>query len=374
MNKEDEIVIRKKKNEDSNTNKKGEDKNISLRKRLKEDDGENNKEKKEEKGNKEEKIEKPEENNIFSFSVKKNPDDNKNFFGKIFSFNLFNGKKNETDTKNKEIFSNPFANLKNKNQSNNIFSIFNSGNNNNSNDEKNKKTNNVDNNTSLSKSPFSSILVDDTKKGNSFFSSLLITKNNNNNSSNDNKDPQSNQFSLFSSILENNNNNKNNENENNNEEEENEEEDKPKTNYVGEPLKAQDYSDYEKIFNKFISNFYLYSKETRKYVSKGSGFFSIEKTKVKEKDKENIKKAVIVFRNHGGNKLVEGFIDTKFSQLTKKKDIRTFINIGFIMMNNDEPELGSARIQLKNDEEEDMIEKAFKEAIDFISIKEGDKK
>ena len=143
--------------------------------------------------------------------------------------------------------------------------------------------------------------------------------------------------------------------------------DQPKTKYVAEPLKAQDYSEYSKLFNLNINNLFLYNKSEKKYVSKGSGFFSIEKTKDEKSEKHQ---AVVVFRNHAGNKLVEGFLDKKFNKFDiVSKDFNYVVCFGIIMMNDEKPEIGFIKIPFKNEENANNLKKSFEKAMEFIDKK-----
>ena len=136
------------------------------------------------------------------------------------------------------------------------------------------------------------------------------------------------------------------------------ENDKPKTDYVAEPLKTQ--SDYSKIFNLNIHNLFLYNKAEKKYISKGSGFFSFEKTK-------DEKQSVAVFRNHAGNKLVEGFLDKKFNKFDIfNKDFDYVVCFGIIMINEGKPDIGFIKIPFKNEETAKELKAAFEKALDFI--------
>jgi len=143
--------------------------------------------------------------------------------------------------------------------------------------------------------------------------------------------------------------------------------DQPKTKYVAEPLKAQDYSEYSKLFNLNINNLFLYNKSEKKYVSKGSGFFSIEKTKDEKSEKHQ---AVVVFRNHAGNKLVEGFLDKKFNKFDiVSKDFNYVVCFGIIMMNDGKPEIGFIKIPFKNEENANNLKQSFEKAMEFIDKK-----
>ena len=143
--------------------------------------------------------------------------------------------------------------------------------------------------------------------------------------------------------------------------------DKPKTKYEAEPLKAQDYSKYSKLFNLNINNLFLYNKTDKKYVSKGSGFFSIEKTKDENNDKHQ---AIVVFRNHAGNKLVEGFLDTQFKKFDIfTKEFKYVVCFGIIMMNEGKPDIGFIKIPFGDEEIAKELKNAFDKAMEFIEKK-----
>ena len=116
-------------------------------------------------------------------------------------------------------------------------------------------------------------------KGEAFFQSLF----NSSNKSNENNNTNNNKGLLFDY----------------NEEED--ERDKPKTVYSSEHLKGQDYINYSKLYILHIYIIYFYIENPGKNYIKKNWFFSIEKTK-DEKSEQH--KAVIVFRNQTGNKLV----------------------------------------------------------------------
>ena len=152
-------------------------------------------------------------------------------------------------------------------------------------------------------------------------------------------------------------------------EDEDDDRDKPKTMYVGEPLKSQDYSNYSKLYNTHLNNLFLYNKKEKKFISKGNGNFSIEKTK-DENSKQH--QAVIVFRNQTGNKLVEGFIDKKFDKIDiNNKDFNYVVSFGIIMMIEGKPELGFIKIPFKNEESANELKEAFGKAILFLDGKWG---
>ena len=155
-----------------------------------------------------------------------------------------------------------------------------------------------------------------------------------------------------------------------NEEEENElfneeEENKPKSEKP-KPLVSQDFSNYEKKYNNHIDNFYVFSRITKKYVSKGNGFLSVEISKDKNK-----KSSVIVFRNQGGNKLVEGFIRPNISKIEgEEKNYKNIATIWYIYLNElGNTELGAAKIPFSNSEDFKNFKTAFEESIKYIERK-----
>ena len=149
--------------------------------------------------------------------------------------------------------------------------------------------------------------------------------------------------------------------------EKSDENDKPKTKYVAEPLKAQDYSQYSKFFSLNLNNLFLYNKTDKKYVSKGTGFFSIEKTKDEKSEKHQ---AVVVFRNHAGNKLVEGFLDNKFNKFDIfSKEFNYVVCFGIIMINEGKPDIGFIKIPFKNEDNANELKEAFEKAMEFIKGK-----
>ena len=190
--------------------------------------------------------------------------------------------------------------------------------------------------------PFSQI------KGDSFLNSL---KGNSNNKNENNTNAKV--VSLFDDNLD------------NYDDGEDDERDKPKTKYVAEPLKAQDYSEYAKLYNTHLNNLFLFNKAEKKYVSKGNGFFSIEKTK-DEKNKKH--QAVVVYRNQTGNKLVEGFIDKKFDKIDiYSKNFNYVVCLGIVKMVEGKPELGSIKIPFKSEEDANALKTAFEKAIQFLN-------
>ena len=164
--------------------------------------------------------------------------------------------------------------------------------------------------------------------------------------------------------------NKKNDKKEENEEEENElfneeEENKPKSEKP-KPLVSQDFSNYEKKYNNHIDNFYVFSRITKKYVSKGNGFLSVEISKDKNK-----KSSVIVFRNQGGNKLVEGFIRPNISKIEgEEKNYKNIATIWYIYLNElGNTELGAAKIPFSNSEDFKNFKTAFEESIKYIERK-----
>jgi hypothetical protein len=147
--------------------------------------------------------------------------------------------------------------------------------------------------------------------------------------------------------------------------EKSDENDKPKTKYVAEPLKAQDYSEYSKLFSLNLNNLFLYNKTDKKYIPKGSGFFSIEKTKDEKSEKHQ---AVVVFRNHAGNKLVEGFIISNLSKIkTEEKNYKNIAIVYYLSINNlGKKELNVAKIPFSNIELFQNFKKAFEDSIKYV--------
>ncbi len=163
-------------------------------------------------------------------------------------------------------------------------------------------------------------------------------------------------------------------NERNNKKEENEkeknenvlfnevEDDKPKKEKP-KPLVSQDFSNYEKKYNSYIENFYVFSRITKKYVSKGNGFLSVEISKNKNK-----KRGVIVFRNQGGIKIIEGFITSNISKIEREeKHYKTIATIWYIYFNElGNTELGAAKIPFRNNDEFKKFKNSFEECIEYI--------
>lgn len=308
------------------------------------------------------------ENNTNTNDDKTNVISNNNNTGNPFT--LFGNTNNENKKENtsKSLFGNTFLN--NEKTDNNNSSIFSNNtplfslNNNNSNNKSLFSQNEgkplfsgndgkslfsggatspflfSNNNTN----PFSQI------KGDSFLNSL---KNNTNNKNEKNTNTKT--ISIFDDNLE------------NYDDGEDDERDKPKTKYVAEPLKAQDYSEYAKLYNTHLNNLFLYNKNEKKYVSKGNGFFSIEKTKDEKNQKHQ---AVVVYRNQTGNKLVEGFIDKQFDKIDiYSKNFNYVVCLGIVRVVEGKPELGSIKIPFHNEEDANALKEAFNNAITFLKEK-----
>ena len=271
---------------------------------------------------------------------KDNKSNDKNLFSNtnsLFSSNnnqpLFSSdNKNPLFSSNNSLFSSNNNNTLLLGNNKSLFSF------NNTKEENNNNTPFFSNNNNIS-NPFSQI------KGETFLQNIL-------NKNNQNKEKSL--FGIDNKIQE-------------SQEEEEDERDKPKTNYVGEPLKAQDYSNYSKLYNTHINNLFLFNKKQQKFVSKGNGFFSVEKNK-DESTKQH--QAVIVFRNQTGNKLVEGFLDKKFEKCDiLNKNFNFVASFAFIMMNEGSPELGFIKIPFKNEQNAKELKEAFEKAISYLNEK-----
>ena len=187
-------------------------------------------------------------------------------------------------------------------------------------------------------------------KGDSFLNSL---KDNTNNKNENNKNAKT--VSIFDDNLE------------NYDDGEDDERDKPKTKYVAEPLKAQDYSEFDKLYSTHLNNLFLYNKTEKKYISKGNGFFSIEKSK---DEKNNKHQAVVVYRNQTGNKLVEGFVDKKFDKIyIYSKNFNYVVCLGIVRIVDGKPELGSIKIPFSSEEDANVLKEAFNNALQFLNEK-----
>ena len=303
------------------------------------------------------------EKSIFADFINKNK--NKSLFGDIVNtdntkslFNSQNDEKNEKNGKDKpesnkfSLFGNTllFSN-KDNNNTNAKKSLFSNnagkslfGDNNNNNNSNNTPTL-LFSGINIPKNPFQDI------KGDAFVKGLFNNNNNNNKSENNEK---KNNNSLFDAGDDN--------------DENSDEDDKPKNNYIAEPLKSQDITQFSKLFNLNINNLFLYNKTEKKYISKGRGFFSIEKTKDEKSEKHQ---AVVVFRNHAGNKLVEGFLDNKFNKFNIfSKDFDFVVCFGIIMINEGKPDFSFIKIPFKNEQNANELKDAYEKAMEFIDKKD----
>ncbi len=320
-------------NNDKNENNKNNNKEKSLfgdiiNKEKEKDDINNNKKEDKPKSlfdfsDKQEKNEKKELNNINQGSLFANNSifTNTSLFGNNPGKSLFDNNNDNINNNTKSIFGN--------NAGKSLFGF---------NNDNNKNTPSLFSDMNIPKNPFSEI------KGDDFAKSLF-----NNNNTNENKK----ESNIFAEGDENS--------------EGSDENDKPQTKYVAEPLKAQDYSEYSKLINLNINNLFLYNKTDKKYISKGSGYFSIEKTKDEKSDKHQ---AVVVFRNHAGNKLVEGLLDKSFKKFDiLSKDFNYVVCFGIIIIKEGKPEIGYIKIPFKNEDNANELKKKFEEAMEFIDKK-----
>ena len=347
-------------------------------KEIKDNNNDINKDNKEVKDIKEKNIKEEVVKNPFDILVKKEEekekDNNKINNKEISLFSNVINKNNNKDT-NKSLFDGVDTSKSLFGNINNI--------NNTANDNKDNKEKKESNQSSL----FGNISLFSNNAGKSLFDNSNNNNNNNSNTllfSNVIKNPFSDiKGDIFAKGLFDNNANKTEKNNNNlnikekgnsslfegddNNSEKSDEGDKPKTKYVTEPLKAQDYSEYSKLFNLNINNLFLFNKKEKKYISKGSGFFSIEKTKDEKSEKHQ---AVVVFRNHAGNKLVEGFMDVKFNKCDIiSKDFNYVVCFGIIMMVENKPDIGFIKIPFKNEDNAKELKKSFDKALEFIQNK-----
>ena len=320
-------------NNDKNENNKNNNKEKSLfgdiiNKEKEKDDINNNKKEDKPKSlfdfsDKQEKNEKKELNNINQGSLFANNSifTNTSLFGNNPGKSLFDNNNDNINNNTKSLFGN--------NAGKSLFGF---------NNDNNKNTPSLFSDMNIPKNPFSEI------KGDDFAKSLF-----NNNNTNENKK----ESNIFAEGDENS--------------EGSDENDKPQTKYVAEPLKAQDYSEYSKLINLNINNLFLYNKTDKKYISKGSGYFSIEKTKDEKSDQHQ---AVVVFRNHAGNKLVEGLLDKSFKKFDiLSKDFNYVVCFGIIIIKEGKPEIGYIKIPFKNEDNANELKKKFEEAMEFIDKK-----
>jgi len=134
---------------------------------------------------------------------------------------------------------------------------------------------------------------------------------------------------------------------------------------------VQEKSIYNKKYLKETENFYLFSKEDSKFVSKGKGFLSLEFA-----DSDNKKVGVVVFRNTMGSKIVEGFLNASLKKFEKYiKNFKHVASITFLQKNTktDKFEVGYAKIPFPREEDIKEFEKSYNEIIDLIKEKTEEK-
>ena len=340
---------------DDDEDEKNEEKLNIKNKEIKESNNEDNKKEINEVNTKDAKNEKKEDK--IENKEQKNEKDNDKKNEEIKpKFSLFN---NQSTSNTQSLFGT--IGNSNNNNSNSLFGNINNNNNSTSlfgNINNNKNTNIFSNN-------FASNKDDNTKKEGNLFSGESLFKPSGSLFSNTEGLTFSGFKNTTSFFTDNISKEKKNENELE-EEDENElfkdEDDKPKTENP-KPLESQDISNYEKKFTIHIDNFYVYSKENKKYISKGNGFLSIEISKDKNK-----KSSVIVFRNHGGNKLVEGFIINNLSKIiTEEKNYKNISTVHYLSINNlGKNEIGIAKIPFSNIELFKSFKNAFEEGIKYV--------
>ena len=305
-----------------------------------------------------EKIKNKQQSKIDSFGNMTEYKDNKDNTKKSLFGNINVQKGDKNNSNEKSVFSNNITSLFGTNNNKSLFSrdnktsLFSFGNNDNkplfSNNNAKENNNNspLFSNNNIFSNPFCQI------KGESFIKANF-------NSINNDENKKKLGESLFGDNLK---------NENPiSDDDDDDERDMPKTVYVTEPLKAQDYSNYTKLYNIQLNKLFLFNKNENKFISKGNGFFSIEKLK-EEKDK--LHQAVIVFRNQTGNKIVEGLVDKKFEKVDiTNKDFNYVVSFGFIMMIEGKPELGYIRIPFTDEKKAKELKEAFTKAISFVKEK-----
>lgn len=80
-------------------------------------------------------------------------------------------------------------------------------------------------------------------------------------------------------------------------------------------------SEFDKLFVKQVENLYTFSKEEKKFISRGKGFISLEKHKTKDH-------CMLSFRNAMGNIILEGLFSKGMKKIEKSsegiKNIATF--------------------------------------------------
>lgn len=97
-------------------------------------------------------------------------------------------------------------------------------------------------------------------------------------------------------------------------------------------------SEYNKLFVKQVDNLYIFSKDEKKFVSKGKGFISLEKHKEKNT-------AFVIFRNAMGVKLLEGFFTAHTKPVDKiSKNYKSIASFGAIEFKDNKPSLKICKI------------------------------
>ena len=116
----------------------------------------------------------------------------------------------------------------------------------------------------------------------------------------------------------------------------------------------------EKIYNSYITNFYLFENQNKKFTARGSGFLCLERGFKGE--------IIVVFRTKSGQKLVEGKIDKKiFSYDLSAKFDDKIVTFSFIRIKDDKTfELGVAKIVFKDEAEVNKINEAMEKVREIL--------
>jgi len=127
------------------------------------------------------------------------------------------------------------------------------------------------------------------------------------------------------------------------------------------PNKEDLNSPYSKKYNKLIETFYLFNKETKKYISKGEGYLSLEYT-----DKPS-KVGVVVFRNKMGSKIFDGIITAKFEKIESSvRNFKYLSIISTIQKNKEKFDLATIKLSFSREDESKEFENSFKEIIALL--------
>jgi len=119
---------------------------------------------------------------------------------------------------------------------------------------------------------------------------------------------------------------------------------------------------YTKKYVKQIENLYVFHKEENKFVSKGTGFLSLEFADVDGK-----RVGVVVFRNTMGNKIIEGFLTTTLKAVEKYvKNFKHVIGFKYLHKTKEKLELGKCKIPFPREDELKEFEKCFNEVIQLL--------